>query len=55
MRGTVGHAREAGCNLLLAVIICGHYNYLPCSSYAAEVAVVVVVDVVAVMSSSMKA
>lgn len=34
-----------------AVIICGHYNYLPCSSYAAEVVVVVVV----VMSSSMKA
>ncbi len=60
MEGTVGHAREAGINMshvLLAVIICAHYNCLPCSScYVAEVAVdVVVVVVVVVMSSSMKA
>lgn len=56
----MGHAREAGINMshmLLAVIICDHYNCLPCSScYVAEVAVdFVVVVVVVVMSSSMKA
>lgn len=44
MEGTVGHAWEAGINILLAVIICDHYNCLPCSScYVAEVAVVDVV------------
>ncbi len=55
MEGMVGHAREAGIDMLhmlLAVIACDHYNSLPCSTcYVTEVAVdVVVVIVVVVMS-----